>query len=61
MGGSRVLHVVQIYGQSEGRRSADANLGLVVAAVAWLLSLGDVPALVVGDFNVGLDQSGVEG
>eukprot|EP00974_Lingulodinium_polyedra_P089961 8722014-Lingulodinium_polyedra.AAC.1 len=41
--------------------SAQANLAVVVQAVAWLGSLGDVPALIVGDFNVALDQSGVEG
>eukprot|EP00974_Lingulodinium_polyedra_P052630 5063091-Lingulodinium_polyedra.AAC.1 len=51
LGGARVLHLVQIYGTSDGARAADANLGLVVAAVAWLRSLGDVPAVVLGDFN----------
>eukprot|EP00974_Lingulodinium_polyedra_P062827 6065524-Lingulodinium_polyedra.AAC.1 len=30
-------------------------------AVAWLRSLGDVPALLVGDFNLSLDGSVAEG
>eukprot|EP00974_Lingulodinium_polyedra_P020881 2019276-Lingulodinium_polyedra.AAC.1 len=50
-----------IYGESDGARSAEANLAVVVDAMAWLRSLGDVPALIVGDFNVALDQSGIEG
>eukprot|EP00974_Lingulodinium_polyedra_P074213 7191973-Lingulodinium_polyedra.AAC.1 len=44
-GGARALHVVQVYGDSQGARSADSNLALVMEAVAWLRSLGDVPAL----------------
>eukprot|EP00974_Lingulodinium_polyedra_P076890 7443529-Lingulodinium_polyedra.AAC.1 len=29
--------------------------------MAWLRSLGDAPALIIGDMNVPLDASGVEG
>eukprot|EP00974_Lingulodinium_polyedra_P032016 3083672-Lingulodinium_polyedra.AAC.1 len=58
LGAARVLHVVQVYGESEGARSAQSNLHVVVEAVAWLRSLGDVPAVIVGDFNVALDHSG---
>ena len=43
-GGARALHIVQVYGESSGPRSADYNLSLVMEAVAWLRSLGDVPA-----------------
>eukprot|EP00974_Lingulodinium_polyedra_P088920 8619432-Lingulodinium_polyedra.AAC.1 len=50
-GGARALHVAQVYGEAEGARNADNNLALVMEAVAWLRSLGDVPALLVGDFN----------
>eukprot|EP00974_Lingulodinium_polyedra_P063742 6154126-Lingulodinium_polyedra.AAC.1 len=56
-GGARALHVVQVYGESESARSADANIALVMEAVAWLRSLGDVPALLVGDFSLSLDGS----
>eukprot|EP00974_Lingulodinium_polyedra_P109180 10564320-Lingulodinium_polyedra.AAC.1 len=60
-GGARALHVIQVYGESEGARSADSNLAIVSEAIAWLRSLGDVPAVLVGDFNMSLDDSGMEG
>eukprot|EP00974_Lingulodinium_polyedra_P036738 3522689-Lingulodinium_polyedra.AAC.1 len=46
-GGARALHIVQIYGESQGARSADANLTIVTEAIAWLRSLGDAPAILV--------------
>eukprot|EP00974_Lingulodinium_polyedra_P078882 7640820-Lingulodinium_polyedra.AAC.1 len=61
MGGDKVLHIVQVYGHAEGARAADGNLRIVVDAMAWLRSLGDVPAIILGDMNVSLDVSGVEG
>eukprot|EP00974_Lingulodinium_polyedra_P039611 3800054-Lingulodinium_polyedra.AAC.1 len=44
-GGRRALHVVLVYGHAEGARAAEANVRLVMEAVAWLRSLGEVPAL----------------
>eukprot|EP00974_Lingulodinium_polyedra_P010444 1002915-Lingulodinium_polyedra.AAC.1 len=45
-GRARALHVVQVYGWPEGDRAASDNAALVMAAIAWLRSLGDVPSLV---------------
>eukprot|EP00974_Lingulodinium_polyedra_P129510 11210304-Lingulodinium_polyedra.AAC.1 len=60
MGGGSARHVVQVYGHAEGARAADANLRIAVDAMAWLRSLGDVPAIILGDTNVSLDANGVE-
>eukprot|EP00974_Lingulodinium_polyedra_P008646 826200-Lingulodinium_polyedra.AAC.1 len=60
-GRGRALHVVQVYGWSEGERAAADNAALVMAAVAWVRSLGDVPALVVGDFNATVQSMGIDG
>ena len=45
VGRRRALHVVQIYGHADGSTKLADNERLVVAAMAWLRSLGDVPAL----------------
>eukprot|EP00974_Lingulodinium_polyedra_P111245 10760551-Lingulodinium_polyedra.AAC.1 len=44
-GRGRALRVVQAYGWPEGERAAADNARLLMAAVAWVRSLGDVPAL----------------
>jgi endonuclease/exonuclease/phosphatase family metal-dependent hydrolase len=60
-GRRRALHIVQLYGIADGSRTAaDFNASLVLAAVAWLRSLGDVPALVVGDFNLNLAHAAID-
>lgn len=53
LGKRRAIHTVQIYGHVDGPAA-------VVAAVSWLRSLGDVPALIVGDFNLPLGGTSVE-
>eukprot|EP00974_Lingulodinium_polyedra_P060333 5816768-Lingulodinium_polyedra.AAC.1 len=50
-GGARVPHVIQVYGEAERARSADGNLRIVVDAMAWLRSLGNAPAVIVGDLS----------
>ncbi len=60
MGRSRALHVVQLYGYADGATKNEDNEHLVLLALAWLRSLGDVPALIVGDLNLVLRGSGVE-
>jgi ribonuclease HI len=61
-GRKRALHVIQLYGRADGSRvSSDFNASLVTAAVGWLRSLGDVPALVVGDFNCSLADAAIDG
>ena len=51
-GRHRALHIVQLYGYADGPAATQDNERLVFAALAWLRSLGDVPALLVGDFNL---------
>ena len=60
LGGQRALHIVQVYGYADGPSVAEDNEALLVAAVSWLRSLGDVPALLVGDFNIALHGTSVE-
>lgn len=52
LGGQRALHVVQVYGHADGPCVAEDNETLLLATMSWLRSLGDVPALLVGDFNL---------
>ena len=60
-GRQRALHIIQIYGSAEGGKIAgEFNGSLVLAAVAWIRSLGDVPALVVGDFNMSLASAAID-
>jgi hypothetical protein len=57
----RALHIVQLYGLADGSRtSLDFNASLVLAAVAWLRPLGDVPMLVVGDFNLNIGKATID-
>eukprot|EP00959_Pyramimonas_sp_CCMP1952_P079392 1659425-Pyramimonas_sp.AAC.1 len=44
-GGRRALRIVQVYGHADGPAAAEDNEALLLAAVSWLRSLGDVPAL----------------
>ena len=61
LGRGCVVHVVQCYGHAEGdARAAEDNAQMVLAAAAFLRSLGDVPALIVGDLNMAISESGVE-
>ena len=60
LGKHRVLHMVQIYGHADGAVKDEDNAKLIIAAMAWLRSLGDVPSLIVGDFNLVLQGSAVE-
>ena len=60
LGGHRALHIVQVYGHADGLAAADDNEALLIAAVSWLRSLGGVPALLVGDFNLVLRGTSVE-
>jgi ribonuclease HI len=61
LGQRRVVHLIQIYGHAEGdARAIEDNAQLVLAAAAFLRSLGDVPALIVGDLNMALAEAGVE-
>ena len=41
-------------------QAAERNESLILAALSWLRSLGDVPSLIVGDFNLALSKSSVE-
>jgi endonuclease/exonuclease/phosphatase family metal-dependent hydrolase len=60
-GRRRALHIVQLYGVADGSRAAtDFNASLMLAAVAWLRSLGDVPSLVVGDFNLDIAHAAID-
>jgi ribonuclease HI len=55
------LHIMQLYGRAEGGKPAEEfNASLVLAAAAWLRSLGDVPALIVGDLNVSLANTAID-
>ena len=60
LGRQRALHIVQIYGYADGAAAVPDNERLVLAALAWLRSLGDVPALIVGDLNLIVHGSSVE-
>jgi ribonuclease HI/endonuclease/exonuclease/phosphatase family metal-dependent hydrolase len=61
-GRKRALHIIQLYGLADGSRaSIDFNVSIVTTAVGWLRSLGDVPALVVGDFNLNLAEVALDG
>ena len=59
LGRRQSLHIVQIYGHADGQQKDDNNEKLIMAAMAWLRSLGDVPAVIVGDFNLLLPGTGV--
>jgi ribonuclease HI len=60
-GRRQALHIVQLYGIADGSKAAaDFNASLVLAAVAWLSSLGDVPMLVVGDFNLNIAHAAID-
>eukprot|EP00974_Lingulodinium_polyedra_P095254 9229552-Lingulodinium_polyedra.AAC.1 len=60
-GRRKALHVVQLYGWADGRAAAADNARLLLCAVSWVRSLGDVPALIVGDLNCTLEGTGIEG
>ena len=61
LGRRQALHIVHVYGYGEGGRQAEEfNASLVLTAAAWLRSLGDVPAFVVGDFTLRLAEAGVD-
>ena len=55
----RALHIVQIDGHADGATKDEDNEKLVIAAMSWLRSLGDVPSLIVGDLNLVVPSSGV--
>ena len=60
MGSQHALHIVQIYGHAVGASKDDDNEKLVMAAMMWLRSLGDVPSIMVGDLNLVVHGSVVE-
>ena len=61
LGRKDALHVVNVYGYTGGARVAELNEMLLLEAVAWLQSLGDIPALIVGDLNLRLEGCGIDG
>lgn len=61
LGRGRVLHIVNCYGYAGGRADLERNAALVLDGVTWLQCLGGVPALLVGDLNCKLEESGLEG
>ncbi len=61
MGQRRVVHLCKIYGHAEhDARVIEDNAQLVLSAAAFLRSLGDIPALIVGDLDTALAETGVE-
>jgi len=60
--GSRcAFHVMQLYGHTDGPSVVALNEELLMAALSWLRSRGDVPALlIVGDFKMSLPGSSSE-
>lgn len=61
LGDHRVIHVLNLYGRPGGARDQDWNAQLVLAAVSWQRSLGQTPALLMGDLNLDLAESGLAG
>ncbi|CAK0848334.1 unnamed protein product [Prorocentrum cordatum] len=60
-GQGRALHVMNCYGYAGGRQDIDRNADLILEGVGWLRSLGDAPALLVGDLNCRLADTGLDG
>lgn len=61
LGSGRVLHVLNCYGYAGGRADLERNTALVLEGLTWLQGLGGAPALLVGDLNCRLADTGLEG
>ena len=61
LGPGRVLRVLNCYGYAGGRGDLERNAALVLEGIEWLRGLGGVPALLVGDLDCKLHESGLEG
>ena len=56
-----MLHVLHCYGYAGGRADLERNTALVLEGLTWLQGLGGAPALLVGDLNCSLADTGLEG
>ena len=61
LGHGRVLHVLHCYGYAGGRADLERNTALVLEGLTWLQGLGGAPALLVGDLNCRLADTGLDG
>ncbi|CAK0862848.1 unnamed protein product [Prorocentrum cordatum] len=59
LGGNRAVHLV--YGYAGGRTDRGRNADLILEGLEWLRGLGGAPALLVGDLNCNVAESGLEG
>ncbi|CAK0911414.1 unnamed protein product, partial [Prorocentrum cordatum] len=60
LGGQRASHIAQVYDYADGAAAVEDNEALLLAALSWFRSLGDVPALLVGDLNLVLHGTSAE-
>lgn len=61
LGRGRVVHVMNCYGYAGGRADLERNTDLILEGIAWLQSLGGAPALLVGDLNCAVEDTGAAG
>ncbi|CAK0847227.1 unnamed protein product, partial [Prorocentrum cordatum] len=61
LGGNRAVHLLNVYGYAGGRTDRERNADLILEGLEWLRGLGGAPALLVGDLNCNVAESGLEG
>ncbi|CAK0906076.1 unnamed protein product [Prorocentrum cordatum] len=61
LGGSRAVHLLNVYVCAGGRIDPERNADLILEGLEWIRGLGGAPALLVGDLNCNVADSGLEG